>query len=264
MRVRCGGEGSEVWRLRLCPSEPEGSILIDEEGVDALAQILERAGASPTCRVLVLEGQPGRFCTGMDLGQEMGSGADLSSQVQRFAGCLEALRQGPQVVLAAVDGDVAGGGVGLAAAADLLLATETSSFSLPELSLGLLPAVVLPILLERMPSQRARRLCLFDSVDAGTARELGLVDQLAATPDALERGLRAAIKVALRRSPAAVAALKALQHQITGMPRAKALRLGASRTASMLQSEQTLASVRAFLDGESLPWFSRYRPGSES
>ena len=260
MHVSCDGEGTAVWRLRMSPSE-EGRILIDPEGVDELSTLLDRAAGSASCRVLVLEAEPGLGCQGMDLGRVVEApAAETAPQVQRFADCLRALCASRQVVLAALDGDVAGGGVGLAAAADLVIATERATFALPELTLGLLPAVVLPVLTERMAPRAVRRLCLFGGVDAKQAQQLGLVDRVVAGADELERSLRAAIKAALRVSPAAVVELKALQRQLTALPRDKAMDLGARRTAELLASEQTLTPIRAFLEGEPLPWFSRYRP----
>jgi len=263
MQVSCGGEGTEVWRLRMAPSDAAaaGRILLDGQGVGELAAVLDRASSSTVCRVLVLEAEAGHFCQGMDLERVIADTGAVGPQIGQFADCLRILRTCPQVVLSGVDGDAAGGGVGLAAAADLAVATQGSTFGLPEIALGLLPAVVLPILMERMPPQRARLLCLFDTVDARQALELGLVDRVVQGPAELERALRVAIKAALRASPAAVAGLKALQRQIAHLPCSEALDVGAEQTTSMLGLEQTLAPIRAFLAGEPLPWFSRYRPG---
>lgn len=260
MRVSCGGEETAVWRLRMSPSR-EGRILLDSEGVTQLSAALDRAAAAPGCRVLVLEADPGQGCQGMDLDGVLAARAGEPAQlVRRFADCLAVLSTFPRVVLAAVDGEVAGGGVGLVATADLVIATRRSTFALPELTLGLLPATVLPVLRERLTSRAIRGLCLFGGVEAEQARRLGLVDRVAADPDALERGLRSAIKAALRVAPDAVADLKALQLQLGDLPLHEALPAGARRTAELLASEQTLAPIRAFLEGEPLPWFSRHRP----
>lgn len=260
MHVSCTGEGTEVWRLQLSPSS-EGRILIDQFGVRQLGAILARATEAPDCRVLVLEAEPGLGCQGMDLGQVVQAPVEETGPaVQSFGDCLAALCACPQVVLAAVDGDVAGGGVGLSAAADLVIATRRSSFALPELTLGLLPAAVLPVLRDRMTRRNIRQLCLFGGVDAERASRLGLVDRVVPEPGDLEPALREAIKAALRVSPAAVARLKELQRELDGLPRAEALRTGARHTVELLASEQTRAPIRAFLEGEPLPWFSRYRP----
>ena len=265
MHVTCNIETPAVWRIALAPTVPGGQTLIDGDGLARLSAVLEEADGSSRCRVLVLEGQAGSFCQGMDL-------AYMTAQPPRerlpatvsFARCLGRLRGGRQVVVAAVDGTVMGGGVGLAAAADVLLCTEGSTFGLPEVSLGLLPAVVLPMLLQRMPAQSARWLSLFGTVGSGKALELGLVDQVLDDADALGRATRRTIKQALRCRPRSVSGLKCHMDRVQGMALPEALEAGAQLTAELLDDARGMAALEAFLDGEPLPWFERYKPGKRS
>ncbi len=273
MQVRCLREGS-VWRLGLAPAGPAGpsATLIDEAGLAALTALLAEARADASCRALVLEGgEPGpagrraegaSFCEGLDLGEVLRAPRpeQHAPRVQAFARCLEELRRSPRVILAVVDGAAAGGGVGLAAAADLVLASTRASFVLPELSLGLLPAVVLPVLLERLSPQAARALALGGAIGARRAYELGLVDQLA-EPEELERLLRSALKQILRLHPEGPRELKQLCARQARLPLAEALALGAEHTAAALADEGRARALRGFLEGEPLPWFERYRPG---
>lgn len=260
MRVSCDREVEAVWRVQLGPGD-NGETLIDREGVAELLQVLEEVEAAPACRVLVIEGA----CQGMDLAglipadREAG---DLREQVHRFAACLTRIQGSRKMVISAVDGDVAGGGVGIAAAADLLIATDRSTFGLPELVLGLLPSLVLPLLMKRMPTQKARRLCLSGtSIEARQALELGLVDQVVDCPDDLERSLRRVLKQALRLHPGAVSGLKELQLDLLDKPCPEALSIGADRTSDLLADPERIAAARAFFEGEQPPWFDRYRPG---
>src|SRR5438477_5999325 len=100
-----------------------------------------------------------------------------------------AQRSNGKVTLAVVDEQALGGGVGLAAVCDYVLATERATFGLPELLLGLVPATIFPILLERMPPQRARRLALLGHTqNAAQASASGLVDEVVASdPELVER-----------------------------------------------------------------------------
>ncbi|MFC1574616.1 enoyl-CoA hydratase/isomerase family protein [Gemmatimonadota bacterium] len=261
MRVDSRGSGTPVRRIDLEAAD-SGEILLDAEGVVALSAALEDAEADSSCRVIVLSGSPGSFCRGMDIGSiTSGERTDLTREIHSFASCLAMIRASERVVISAVDGEAAGGGVGLAAAADICIATARSTFALPELVLGLLPAIILPVLLERLPPQKVRLLCLSSSINSGEALAWGLVDRLAQDPSELEKSVRSATKHCLRCSPKAVAELKTRW----GAPNLEdALEAGAGRLAQLIGEEETAQALRAFLDGEPMPWFIPYGPKRES
>ena len=262
MRVRCDHRDSSVWRVHFEPGDkPE--VVFDGPGLDQLGALLRAAEDSTVCRVLVLESTPAVFCRGMDLDFLVAhAGEDQSEKLSNYARCMEQLRASKKAVICLVDGEAMGGGVGLAAAADMVLATARASFALPECVLGLIPAMVLPLLCERMPVQKARWMALSSrSVKAPEALELGLVDELVEGPIQLEQALRRILKRLLRASPKAVAKLKRYSSEIATLSRADALELGAERTANDLIELETIAAIRGFIAGESPPWFERYRPG---
>jgi enoyl-CoA hydratase/carnithine racemase len=187
-------------------------------------------------------------------------GAEVDSALQRYADLLAALRQSSKAIIAAVDGAVMAGGVGLAAAADIVIATEQSEVGLAEVMLGLVPGMVLATLMERMPLGQARRLAMrVASIDAREALRIGLFDEVVAD-DGLERGLRTTIKSLLRADPDALAALKRLTRKLAGASFADALNAGREATAERLAVERTRAAIESFVAGEPLPWFDRYRP----
>jgi polyketide biosynthesis enoyl-CoA hydratase PksH len=111
---------------------------------------------------------------------------------------------------------VAGGGVGLVAAADLVLATERSTFALPEALWGLLPCCVLPFLIRRTGFQRAYAMTLTTRpVGAAEAAGYGLVDDLGADLRALSR--RLALRVS-KVDRSTVADLKQYAHRLCPLP----------------------------------------------
>jgi enoyl-CoA hydratase/carnithine racemase len=121
--------------------------------------------------------------------------------------------------------------------------------------------MVLPLLLERMPPQKARGFALAGaSIDATEALALGLVDRVVESAADLEQALRVALRTALRQRPAAVARLKRLSRQLTGLPWDEAVRLGAQHTAEVLADPESIRALTGYLAGEPLPWFARYRP----
>ena len=264
MRVHVQGIGTPVRRIGLGPGD-SGEILLDAPGVAALMTALKDVETDPSCRIIVVEGIPGMFCGGMEMGfATSADGKDFSDDAHRFARCLAMMRSSERVVISVVDGEAAGGGVGLAAAADICLATQRSTFALPELVLGLLPAVILPVLLERLPPQKVRLLCLSQGIQADDALAWGLVDRLVEDLSELEKSVRSALKHCLRCSPSAVAELKALQAGRGGEDLSEALEAGAGRIAQLMGKEETVRVLRAFLDGETPPWFDRYRPEGTS
>ncbi|NUR28322.1 MAG: enoyl-CoA hydratase, partial [Catenulispora sp.] len=118
-------------------------------------------------------------------------GADgvLDEDARRTGGAffdlLTRFTQAPVIVAAAVDGRVAGGGVGLVAACDFVVATEASTFGLPEALWGLLPCCVLPFLIRRVGFQRAHAMALTTRPVAGAeAAAWGLVDETGPDPAA--------------------------------------------------------------------------------
>ena len=215
---------------------------------------------------MVIESNPGVFCRGMDFEFLVAhAGEDQSERLANYARCMDRLRSSPRVIVALVDGEATGGGVGLAAAADLVIATARSRFVLPECVFGLIPAMVLPLLYERMPVQKARWMALSGrSVKAEEALALGLIDDLAEGPIQLEQSLRRTLKRLLRASPRAISRIKRYSSEIAAVPRSEALQLGARQTAADMLELETIAAIRGFMAGESPPWFERYRPGHAS
>ncbi len=260
MDVRCETGEAPVWQIQLGPNE-QGRIVVSAGGLQTLMEIVEEAQRTPTCRVLVLEGTDGVFCEGMDLDLASTSPETMQAGVFNFAEFLFALRKAKQVVVACVDGVVRAGGVGIVAACDIVLASERSAFGLPEINLGLLPAMVLPFLTERMPIQKAKRWILGGlSLPAKQAQVIGLVDELAEDTDALYMVLRRELRQLLRAHPRAAADLKQFTLETADCPLETGLSKGAEYTATCMAQPETIEGLQLFLTGEPLPWFARFRP----
>src|SRR5262245_7328835 len=105
--------------------------VIDAGTIKELHAALDEAERSPDCRVLVLEGGDGVFCTGLNLEEAAATTTPEEGGAEFFA-LLKRFTTTPRAVVAKVDGKVSGGGVGLAAASDFVYATERSTFGLPE------------------------------------------------------------------------------------------------------------------------------------
>ncbi len=259
MDLRCEGLDSPVWRAWLVP-DAEGVVSVGGPGIAALEQLLLRAQAEPHCRALVIASDGGEFCRGMDLTMLTdASPVERHEAIAGFARCLGLLRWLRVPSLCLVEGAALGGGVGLVAACDLVIASRAASFALPELLLGLIPAVVMPVIHERLGPGRTRWLALSgETLTAATAQHLGLVDELAEDPTLV---LASRLKRLLRSSPAAIARLRTFSAEIAGKPLAEALADGVARTTADTSDPEVVAAVLGFVAGVAPPWFVRYRPG---
>ncbi len=219
----------------------------------AFSAALDRA-AEGSARVLLLRGDAGVFCRGLDFAS-LGSGAeDATAGTAEFVACLRSLRLAATPTVAVVEGVALGGGVGLAAACDLVIASNGATFGLPEVLFGLMPAAVMPFLLERMSAQKARLLSLTGrSITADEARELGLVD-VVAEPERLERTVNGWVRDLQRARPDAAAGVKRWAADAAALPWPEALDRGAELTAAALRDPELTARVRRFVTGEALPW----------
>ena len=121
------------------------------------------------------EGTAGVFCEGGALDPA----ATAEPRPELFAALLRAIEAAPVVVLAVVDGPALGAGAGIAAAADVVIATPRARFGLPETVMGLVPAMVFPVLARRLGVARARRLALGAApLTAEEALAQGLADEV--------------------------------------------------------------------------------------
>lgn len=129
-------------------------------------------------KVILLKGQSGTFCEGMDPNW-VSNASDALPEIEAFSAFLNQLMTSNKLIIAMIDGKVTGGGMGLVAACDFAFATSKSSFQLTEGLIGLVPGVILTALLNRL-TPRAVKQMVFSAAPYGAAqaRALGLIDQL--------------------------------------------------------------------------------------
>jgi enoyl-CoA hydratase/carnithine racemase len=234
---------------------PTARIAIPESlhlsALRTLAAALAAALDDSTVRLVVLAGGGEAFCRGLDL-EALDEGADPGSALALFGDCLQTLSLARKPTLALVTGPALGGGVGLAAACDVVVADESASFALPELLLGLTPATILPLLLQRMTAQQVRLWALQGTThDAQAAQRVGLVDEVVRVGEA-DAATRRWARALRRAQPGALAQFKRLLAE-EGRQEA-AIRRGQVLTTSALGDEAVLGPLRAFLQTGTPPW----------
>ncbi|MGQ0842373.1 enoyl-CoA hydratase-related protein [Actinokineospora sp.] len=231
-------------RLRIRLPAANGRPVITLTGTEEITTSLGATDA----RYATIEGLPGVFCEGLDLAGLAEPAAEVRTAQQSYAAMLRAIERSPCPVVALVDGVALGGGLGLAAAADLVIATPASTFGLPEVLVGLIPAVALPVIAQRVGPARARLLALDGgTIDAAAAAAIGLVDEVT---DDLEQALARHAKRLLRMDRAAQREVKQIAARMAA-PDADtdALR----RFAALYDTAGTRARIARMAAGEP-PW----------
>ena len=162
--------------LRIC--RPEANNTINDRLIEECRQVLELCAEKIT--VVVLEGLPEVFCFGADFRELHANRTNGQSRAQGPGPLYDLwlrLATGPYITISHVRGKTNAGGVGFAAASDIVLADETAQFSLSELLFGLFPACVLPFLIRRSGFQKAHYLTLMTRpITVQQAQAWGLVD----------------------------------------------------------------------------------------
>ncbi|NJQ14426.1 enoyl-CoA hydratase/isomerase family protein [Streptomyces bohaiensis] len=194
--------------LRATLSRPERRNALDGPLLTLLHAALDRAEALADCRVLILDASGEAFCGGMDLGTAVGP--DSAAPYWRL---LERLATTDLVTVSLVDGEATGGGVGLAAACDLVLTGRDARFRLTEVLLGLVPAMALPFVARRTGQHRAFTAALLaEPLDGPAALAAGLADRHGVVAEELLRPLLVSLRRVDRATTGALKRHRALVH----------------------------------------------------
>jgi len=202
-------------------NRPEKRNAFDHALIDALILTLQKIKMEPSIRVVHLRGAGKVFCAGADLAwmQRM---VDFSYEenrldAEKLAELMYTLNALPQVTIAIIHGAAYGGGIGLAACCDLVVAEAQTQFCLSEVKLGIIPAVISPFVLARIGQKAMRRYTLTAEIfDASTAKNMGLVDSVG-TMENIEADVQAWTKACLQNSPQAIRAMKVLLERMAGL-----------------------------------------------
>lgn len=230
-------------------SDPGSGNALGATMVEALtAALLEPP--TPSTRAVVLSGTGRHFCTGAHLG-ELAAGAAATfeqrlAEANHLGRLYAAVLRSPLLTVAAVHGSAFGGGAGLAAACDLVIADPAARIQFSEVRLGFIPALISVFLPRRVATSALARLFLDPSpLSAADAVTAGLVDEIAADP--LVRACERAEAAARTSAATAVAATKRLLLDLTLPDLEDRLALAARRNAAQRGEDECQRGVAHFL-----------------
>jgi methylglutaconyl-CoA hydratase len=246
--------------LRLTLNRPDIRNAFDEEMIAAITTAAAGAAADETLRAVVLSGTGKAFCAGADLGWMSKAIAytdrENLSDAEDFARMLERLDTLPVPVVGRVHGAALGGGVGLTAICDVVIAADDTVFALSEVKLGIIPAVISPYVIRKIGVSAARELFLTGSrFRAARAREIGLVHEVVPAAE-LDGAVERRLNDVLEAGPRAIAAAKGLIREIAGEHPEDVIEFTTSSIAAQRVSAEGQEGMRAFLEKRKPGWIA--------
>lgn len=224
------------------------------ELTDLFNEISDRAGV----RVVVLTGNGRSFCAGADVAS-MRAAADYDYEQnvdgsQAIFDLMLAVDRCPKPVIGRINGAAIGGGVGLVSCCDIVVAVERAKFSFSEVRLGVVPAVISPLVLSKIGAGHARRLYLTgERFDAAEAYRIGLVHHVVPEEE-LDEAVAAQIVMLLEGAPGAQSAAKELLRTVGQLPVDEQRRYTAEMLADRRASAEGREGMSAFLQKRKPDW----------
>ena len=256
-------EGGTLWVNLNRPHQKNALNLKMLKELELLVQVIR---PQIGIRVLVLSGNGEHFCAGGDV-KEMASAKREDANRQegdidpiarlnrRFGHVISSLYEVPQTVIVAVHGAAMGGGLGLVCVADIVVATKTAVFKLPETSLGIPPAQIAPFLIERLGMPKTRRLALTGAkLNGEQATQEGLVDICCDDSTSMEEEIRNLRRQILRCAPEASRNTKKLILGIGQRDLDAVLDYGSEMFADATRSSEGMEGIMAFLQRRPPKW----------
>lgn len=241
-------------RIRL--NRPEVRNALNDPLIRELREAFQTAEKCEA-RVVILSGEGGYFCAGGDLNwlqsSPEGSKGGGDQEIRRFAALLRYLNQYPKPIVTVVQGAAVGGGTGLVAVSDIVLADEEAVFAWGEVKLGLIPAVISPYILSRIGVAAARRYFLTgEKFEAPVAASIGLVHEAVESEDLGSR-TEEVVKGLLSSGPQAVKACKGLIGSLS--PISQELEESTIRMISEIRTTpEAEEGIKSFLEKRKPDW----------
>jgi len=248
--------GPALW---LWLNRPELRNALNDELLNSISNSLQEAEKDRACRVVILAGRGAAFCAGGDLSR-MKQAATMTqarsrAEAGRFAKLLYRMHSFPKPLIARVQGAAFAGGMGLAAACDLVVAAEDAEFCLPEVKIGLVPAMISPYIVRAIGEQQARRYMLTgERLAAREAYRLGFVHECVPAAE-LDACAEKFARQLAQCGPEAIARSKKLLRRVAKAP--ISAKLGAETARVLAETRaggEAREGIRAFLEKRKPQW----------
>jgi methylglutaconyl-CoA hydratase len=239
-------------------NRPEIHNAFNETMISELLDLYKEIGEMPNVRVVVITGQGKSFCAGADLNW-MGGVIKYSykqnlNESLQLAELFYTMYSLPKPTIAMVNGAAIGGGAGMVAVNDFVIASDRARFSFSEVKLGLVPACISPYVIRRVGENRSRELFLSgERIDAQKAFHIGFVNQVVA-PDELEKAVKQQMDQLLSSGPNALTICKDLLEKVPQMSLEQAKKYTAESIAALRVSDEGQEGMKAFFEKRKPNW----------
>ena len=245
-------------RATVTLNRPEAHNAFDDSTIRRLGDTFEGIRGQSDVRVVVLAGRGKSFSAGGDLNWMRRMAAMTEEENLADALVLARLMRGldelPVPTIARVHGAAMGGGVGLASCCDVVVAAEGAVFSLSEVRIGLIPAVVSPYVIAAIGARQARRYFMTaERFDAAEALRIGLA-HVVVPSERLDSTVDSVVESLLAGGPEAIRATKDLALEVDGRVSEELMRETAARIARARASPEGREGVAAFLEKRAPKW----------
>lgn len=240
-------------------NRPDVRNAFNEITIAEITQAFRALGEDGEIRAVVLAANGPAFCAGADLNwmkkmagytrdENRADAAQLAEMLRTIYAC-------PKPVVAKIQGDCYAGGMGLAAACDIAVASDAANFCLSEVKLGLIPATISPYVIKAMGESAARRYFLTaERFSAKEAHRIGFVHEVVVAEE-LDASVATILKALVSNSPNAMKEAKRLVQDVAGQALDAALIADtAERIADIRSSEEGKEGVKSFLEKRKPSW----------
>ncbi|HKN85758.1 MAG TPA: enoyl-CoA hydratase-related protein [Nitrospiraceae bacterium] len=243
---------------RVTLNRPERRNAYDGRLISDVHDAFEKIAQDASIRVVVLTGAGAAFCAGADLRwmapDTPVSDAQVRKDAERLSVMYRAIDECPCPVIGRVNGPAFGGGVGLVAVCDIVVAAEDAIFALSETRVGLVPAVISPFLLRKTGESFLRRYCLTgETFSASTARQFNLVHEIVERGN-LDARVSELIEGVRHGAPQAARNTKALLRRLLALPEPNRLPVSVEANAQARLSAEAKEGIRAFVSKHPPAW----------
>jgi enoyl-CoA hydratase/carnithine racemase len=238
--------------LRLTLNRPEKRNALNIETCRAIVEAIRNADADPAIGATLITGAGAAFCAGMDLTEARTADRQQLAEVHEPLFTLAEMVRKP--IVAAVQGPAIAGGTGLAANAHIAIATESATFGLTEIRLGLWPVLIFPAIAAAVGERRAVELSLSGRIfNAREALDFGLVSEVVAE-DQLESHAGAMAQALANASTPTITAGLQYVRAIRGKGAKEALQIGRLVRDQIMQNPDFAEGLNAFREKRKPSW----------
>jgi enoyl-CoA hydratase len=238
-------------------NRPEARNAVNAAVANGIEEAVDQIEADDSIWVGIITGEPPVFCAGADLKEiNSGNAGGLATAKGGFAGFVQRERAKP--IIAAVDGPALAGGTEIVLASDLVVASTTATFGIPEVKRSLVAgAGGLFRLGRKIPLNLAMELTLTgDPIDAARAHHFGLVNRLVEPGQALEEAISLAGQICAN-APVAVRESRKIVLEATNAPDDIGWKMSAEGMAIAMRSEDFSEGLTAFIEKRPPVWKGR-------